>query len=527
MKFGAILLHNLLQKLYLEIGDSLINRGHEFICYTPEGQPPDSYTTKCTIKSLDQFYQTLFDVVMTSDIEFVEHLKNARANQKIFYVMRKDKALKKIVQNKDIIFFANSNNTFKYIYRKSGNKPFKAYIDNNSTLFPKNFGTLKNPFSVLEKGYHQIKNFYYNNDSERKRANEEQRENKGLNKNIIADKILSVCETKGPSRIYQNEWPYNINIYKNNRLKNKNVNLNKELPAGIYVLAYHSITNPKTAPEWDKAFIEASTSTDNFKEHLKWLKENATPVTLSDIPNILQTEQLKRPFFAITFDDGYANIKNEALQIMNEFGITGTVFINSDFADGDDYFSMVKLSELIRRGQLEKVKKEFKKTFGVSIKKTRHLFRAIKKSPQYFKMLSMIDDLTKNLLHEKVHLDWDDLKLLVANGWSIGNHTASHVSLAVCTYDQQKDEIEKVIAKCQKNSVPLIPWLAFPYGSPEYVNHSTLHWLYNNPQYHGIFANGGVNKKYNRTELMRIGIGDLSIDEFKETLYRSAYRTGE
>ena len=87
------------------------------------------------------------------------------------------------------------------------------------------------------------------------------------------------------------------------------------------ILLYHHVST-KTPPS-------TSISPDDFLAHMQYLKAHHTVVPLQDVVNALKAgSPLPDKAVAITFDDGYANILDNAHPILTEMGFSYTIFIN-------------------------------------------------------------------------------------------------------------------------------------------------------------------------------------------------------
>src|SRR5689334_4536799 len=86
------------------------------------------------------------------------------------------------------------------------------------------------------------------------------------------------------------------------RAKNRALNL---VDSPVVILLYHRVTTLPADPQL------LAVSPDNFRAHLKFLKENFPVVRFED-----DWSEVKKPAVAITFDDGYADNALEALPIL-------------------------------------------------------------------------------------------------------------------------------------------------------------------------------------------------------------------
>lgn len=82
------------------------------------------------------------------------------------------------------------------------------------------------------------------------------------------------------------------------------------------MLTYHSVgTSSPALP------------VDNFREQMRWLKENAAVVPLD---GLIEGNWPESPFglvCAITFDDGYASVYRHALPVLAEYALPATVYL--------------------------------------------------------------------------------------------------------------------------------------------------------------------------------------------------------
>ena len=89
----------------------------------------------------------------------------------------------------------------------------------------------------------------------------------------------------------------------------------------VSILQYHHVS--ETTPD-----ITSITPT-KFAEHLEYLAEHHTVVSLEDVEeSIKQKKALPEFAVAITFDDGYKNILENAHPLLKQYGYAYTIFIN-------------------------------------------------------------------------------------------------------------------------------------------------------------------------------------------------------
>lgn len=97
------------------------------------------------------------------------------------------------------------------------------------------------------------------------------------------------------------------------------------------VLMYHSVGG---IPGTEYA---ADLSPELFKEQIRRFVERYEPV---DLPELIETETSAKRF-AVTFDDGFRNVAEEAVPILHEFGVPATVFLCPAFV-GDESADLLR-----------------------------------------------------------------------------------------------------------------------------------------------------------------------------------------
>jgi peptidoglycan/xylan/chitin deacetylase (PgdA/CDA1 family) len=344
----------------------------------------------------------------------------------------------------------------------------------------------------------------------------------------LADRILGLFEGYDAAAATGALWPSTARFIQKSKVRNtgflqilrkRKSNL---LQNGVYVFAYHSIVDPACCAEWELAYHHVAINKDAFAAQIGMLINEAVPVRLSQIPDILKNGSADKPYFSITFDDGYSNVRRNAFDVLNVNHIYPTVFVNGAFAGRQQIYYRVLAAMLVASGGTKYLRKCLKREMGTGIPVTSDVLRYMKRHYQYRITEKAVLDAWKmsgrDVLSEKVHMDWQDLLWLQSKGWEMGNHTFTHPVLSQLTYREHKSEIENNITAITKAGLECIKWLAYPNGSARHVNSDTRRWLLENREWHGIFANGGVNLSSTRTEWLRIGVMKNRLDDFRQEI---------
>ena len=98
-------------------------------------------------------------------------------------------------------------------------------------------------------------------------------------------------------------------------------------PGGALILAYHRVAS--LHPDTHRLCVSA----DRFREHIRYLAETCTPMTLEELFWAARDGALPARAFAVTLDDGYLDALTTAAPILSEHGVPATFFVNSDRLD--------------------------------------------------------------------------------------------------------------------------------------------------------------------------------------------------
>ncbi len=159
------------------------------------------------------------------------------------------------------------------------------------------------------------------------------------------------------------------------------------------ILCYHSISNDS----W-----RYSTQIKNFETQLKYLKKNHRIVSLDDL---LKKSRLNNNI-SLTFDDGYKDFINNALPLLNKYGVKGTLFV---------------LGEPVNANREE-------------------------------------------LDNNKELMSFDEIKKIKKMGWEVGFHTDTHADLTKLTESQLTREVIKGKQKLEQKLGFRLRFFAYPKG---------------------------------------------------------------
>ncbi len=202
-------------------------------------------------------------------------------------------------------------------------------------------------------------------------------------------------------------------------------------------------------------------STRMFERHLDCIGRRFTFGTLDDIgEHVAGGRRLTRPVAAVTFDDGYRDVYEQAFPVLKRKGIPAGVFVVTDLVGKPFWQVHDKLYHLITKAFA---------TWGDPLREFTGLFHALRlpaacitRNPvAMHNPLLAVSSILPELPLADVHRLMDGLEATVGNGFrhvplilswaelaemskagiTIGSHTKSHVSLPTETFDVVVEEL--------------------------------------------------------------------------------------
>ena len=162
-RYAAILPHTKIfggVKRFLDLGNIFISRGIDFVIFTPTAEEPDWFDFKGKIDKIENIHHYQLDILFLTEYEYIRELHKADARLKVYYCVLEIKILSKLVKEKGIDIFVNSESLYQHLRKKYGVTPFKAIggIDTDKFSFqPVTVKEKKDVFYVMVYGRFYIK----------------------------------------------------------------------------------------------------------------------------------------------------------------------------------------------------------------------------------------------------------------------------------------------------------------------------------------------------------------------------------
>jgi peptidoglycan/xylan/chitin deacetylase (PgdA/CDA1 family) len=213
----------------------------------------------------------------------------------------------------------------------------------------------------------------------------------------------------------------------------------------VLVLCYHAIS-----PVWSSGLAVTPEAFDRQVSNLArngWRSATFTEV-LRQVP--------AAKTMVITFDDAFASVKRYAQPVLASLGITGTVFVPTDYVSRRAPLAWAGLDRWAQSSDAK----------------------------------------------ELTPMSWDDLGELAELGWEIGSHTRTHPLLTSLADDALNEELRGSREECTERIGRPVTSVAYPYGDVD--DRVALHAQ--KVGYEGAAALAWPSTQLNRYRYPRVGV---------------------
>lgn len=249
------------------------------------------------------------------------------------------------------------------------------------------------------------------------------------------------------------------------------------------VIGYHRVVDDMAAAaRTDMPTL--LTSRPMFERHVDWIGRHFQFVSLDDIGDRIQRgEPFDRPVAAVTFDDGYSDVYEQAVPVLKRKGIPATMFVVSDLVGRSGWQIHDRLYHL-----LDKAYGSWKDPWiglirvcaAADVRATDIPgMRAASRNP-YSAVTTILPELSQGdadrlmaVLDAQVGngtasvprtCTWEMLADMQRDGFTIGSHTKTHVWLAQETDERGFDEVSGSKHEIERRLGAPVRHFAYPGG---------------------------------------------------------------
>lgn len=281
---------------------------------------------------------------------------------------------------------------------------------------------------------------------------------------------------------------------------------------------YHVVSNDRLA---HINHLYKYVGTKAFEKDLDSLLKNFKPISLQQLNDVNgQADQLDKPSFHITFDDGLRECAEVIAPILSRKGIPATFFINSGFVDNRGLFYRFKVSLIldhieqneVSKNELEAIK-DLMPEGAPSLKDADTIVGLLKNlTYEHQFVINQVADVFEIdfgtfLRKQKPYMSKSQIRKLIDDGFTIGAHSIDHPLYQKLELEEQLDQTKESLQYVQE--VLKVPYkvFAFPF-TDDGVSNDFFDELYNKekPLVDLTFGTAGLKTDSHPKHLQRIAM---------------------
>jgi len=254
--------------------------------------------------------------------------------------------------------------------------------------------------------------------------------------------------------------------------------LGRRQPKTPLILGYHRVVESVAATQ-GKILPGMTISQRMLRAHLEWVARRYRIVSLDELGAALERREPCGKLAAITFDDGYQDVHDYALPVLQQMGLPAAVFVVSSLVGTDHLPLHDELFEIVKDVSGPQARRSMPRSLADALSACEHdprggplamshTVRALLALPAA-KLTPILDDLRALGWHnvparELVTMDWTALEAMQRGGVTIGSHTHTHALLDREDDDRLIDELVRSRSVLEAGLGRPVHHLAYPDG---------------------------------------------------------------
>lgn len=254
-------------------------------------------------------------------------------------------------------------------------------------------------------------------------------------------------------------------------------------------------------------------SPEHLHSQLEKLKRTKTSVLLDEFAAHLKSGKAINKLFTVSFDDGYASVKNNALPILRDLEIPCTVFLNSGFQERLFWRDGIRI--IIRYELVNDFVTWVSENAELKLPNENALFyKMTKKMGQSENIAALVDRYLMRKapeLYRRAKQEFVQTKDWPQSEWvSVGNHTLDHFVLSDLSRNKQAEQIEINHENLVREGYRVSTCFSIPFGNRASFNQHTFDIAYE-MGYKAILVSSGLQIADSSVELRDIETHGMSI----------------
>jgi peptidoglycan/xylan/chitin deacetylase (PgdA/CDA1 family) len=193
-------------------------------------------------------------------------------------------------------------------------------------------------------------------------------------------------------------------------------------------------------------------------------------------PRLAGRAKHRRPFACFTFDDGYRDNLEHAYPIFKRHGVPFTIFVPTDYPDGNGDLWWLVLEEVIRRAPEILVQRDggMRRYACATVAEKEATFEELywwlrdipeHRAREVVAELSDCLGIDRRALCRALVMTWDEIRRMATDPLvTLGAHTQTHFALGKLDEARARDEIAGSVARLEAEIGRPVRHFAYPYG---------------------------------------------------------------
>lgn len=231
---------------------------------------------------------------------------------------------------------------------------------------------------------------------------------------------------------------------------------------------------------------EMAVSTDVFAHFLDWVTAHYEVVRVAEVKARLN-EGSARPACALTFDDGWVDTFEHAFPLLQQRGLTATIFLPVAFIGTQRHFWQDRLQSALRAlscaadsaERLRRVGDQFAwcadlGTDDLDFHRLRRLLtrRASPEAEAFVEVMEQTAGITGP--RQRRFMNWDEVRQMQRAGFEFGSHTLQHTLLSWAPPAEAARELEESRRQLQEHLGTEVRSFSYPWGGFSRFGHAQV-----------------------------------------------------
>ena len=218
-----------------------------------------------------------------------------------------------------------------------------------------------------------------------------------------------------------------------------------------------------------------------FAEQIEYIRKHFRVLSVADLCDELQRPRSAKPAVAITFDDGYSDLFEQAFPTLQRYAIPATIFLAVDAIESGEvpWYDRIFAALQLLPGPSLQIELDTIHDFRLGSPAAR-----LEVAEQIMRILRILpdeerNDVTRDLERRVVipkkalsgrMLTWDQIRIMHRAGISFGSHTLSHPIMARIPFAEAERELKESRAIIEQRLGIFVDTFAFPFGQPSDID---------------------------------------------------------